>query len=34
MQRRFALAAAILIGGAFLVGHANGQYYRYPPNSP
>ena len=35
MQCRFAtLATAILIGGAFMVGHANAQYYRYPPNSP
>ena len=34
MQCRFAtLATAILIGGALMVGHANAQYYRYPPNS-
>jgi lipoprotein-anchoring transpeptidase ErfK/SrfK len=35
MRSRFAaLAAAMVIGGAFTVGHANAQYYRYPPNSP
>jgi lipoprotein-anchoring transpeptidase ErfK/SrfK len=35
MKCRFAtLATAILIGGAFMVGHANAQYYGYPPNSP
>jgi hypothetical protein len=35
MQCRFAtLATAILIAGAFMVGHANAQYYRYPPRSP
>jgi lipoprotein-anchoring transpeptidase ErfK/SrfK len=33
-SRCAALAAAIVIGGAFTVGHANAQYYRYPPNSP
>jgi len=32
--RLAALAAAMVIGGAFTVGHANAQYYRYPPNSP
>src|SRR6516165_5937213 len=32
--RLAALAAAMVIGGAFAVGHANAQYYRYPPNSP
>jgi lipoprotein-anchoring transpeptidase ErfK/SrfK len=32
--RLAALAAAMVIGGAFTAGHANAQYYRYPPNSP
>ena len=35
MRCRFAaLAVAMVIGGAFTVGHAHAQYYRYPPNSP
>jgi lipoprotein-anchoring transpeptidase ErfK/SrfK len=33
-RRVCTFSIAILIGGAFMVGHANAQYYRYPPNSP
>ena len=33
-RRVCTFSIAILIGGAFMVGHANAQYYRYPPKSP